>query len=149
MCASRPLFFDRLVHLVSDDADWATSTLESAINEIITEGLFDDLFLQARPVWQMAGSLLIAECQAGEGRYWLIAGNDSPTDLIVREAAVSAREAARHFALKWQLAAEKLKAREVPTPANFAADGLAKKVTHLIRCAESLHELAEQTSIWE
>jgi hypothetical protein len=131
------------------DADWAKKTLESAVNEIISGGLFDDPFLQARPVWQIAGSLLIAECRAREDRYWLIAGNDSPTDLIAGETAASAREAARHFALKWQLAAEKLKAGEVSTPSNLAADDLFKKVAHLVRCAESLYELAEQTSIWE
>ena len=131
------------------DADWAKKTLESAINEIISGGLFDNPFLQARPVWKIDGSLLIAECRAGEDRYWLIAGNDSPTDLIAGDTAVSAREAARHFALKWQLAAEKLKAGEVATPSNLTADELVKRVAHLIRCAESLHELAQQTSIWE
>ena len=99
------------------DADWAKKTLESAINEIISGGLFDNPFLQARPVWQIGGSLLIAECQAGEDRYWL--------------------------------AAEKLKAGEVATPSNLTADELVKRVAHLIRCAESLHELAQQTSIWE
>jgi len=134
---------------MTGEADWAKSTLESAISEIINGGLFDDLFLQARPVWQIAGSLLIAECRAGEDRYWLIAGSNSPTDLIAGETAVSAREAARHFALKWQLAAEKLKAGEVATPSTVAADELAEKVASLIRCAESLYELAEQTLIWE
>jgi hypothetical protein len=69
--------------------------------------------------------------------------------LIAGDTAVSAREAARHFALKWQLAAEKLKAGEVATPSNLTADELVKRVAHLIRCAESLHELAQQTSIWE
>ena len=131
------------------DADWAKKTLESAINEIISGGLFDNPFLQARPVWQIGGSLLIAECQAGEDRYWLIAGNDSPTDLIAGETAVSAREAARHFALKWQLAAEQLKVGAAATPANLEADELSKKVTQLICRAESLHELSELNAIWE
>ena len=131
------------------EIDWAKQTLESAINEVINRGLFDDPFLQARPVWQIGGSLLIAECRAGEDHYWLIAGNDSPTDLIAGETAVSAREAARHFALKWQLAAEKLKAGEVATPPTLNADELVNKVTHLIRCAESLYELVERPSIWE
>jgi hypothetical protein len=134
---------------MTGEADWAKQTLESAINEIIDGGLFDDPFLQARPVWQIAGSLLIAECRAGEERYWLIAGNDSPTDLIAGETAVSAREAARHFALKWQLAAEKLQAGEVATPSTLTGDALVNKVTRLIHCAESLYELAGQTAIWE
>ncbi len=131
------------------DADWAKKTLESAINEIISGGLFDNPFLQARPVWQIAGSLLIAECRAGEERYWLIAGSDTPTDLIAGETAVSAREAARHFALKWQLAAEQLKVGAAATPANLEADELSKKVTQLICRAESLHELSELNAIWE
>lgn len=134
---------------MTETSDWAQETLDSAIDEVLSRGLFDDPFLQAHPAWKIDGALLIAECQAGQERYWLIAGKDSPTDLIGSHTASTPQEAARYFALKWQLAAEKLQVGDEVPPPQVSADELDEKVARLIWCAESLLELADTDPVWQ
>ena len=128
--------------------DWAKQTLDAAISEVIQKGLFPDPLLQARPVWQLPGALLLAECRAGSDHYWLVAGPGSPTDLISKETAPSAREAARHFSLKWQLAAEQLSVVADKSPVSQQDSALAHRVSQLVRNAESLYELAGADCLW-
>ena len=128
--------------------DWTKQTLDAALSEVIQQGLFPHPLLQARPVWQLPGALLLAECRAGSEDYWLVAGPGSPTDLITKEAASSAGDAAKHFSLKWQLAAEQLSAGIDASPESQQDNVLAKRVSELVRNAESLHELAEADHFW-
>lgn len=133
---------------MSEMGDWAKQTLDSAISEVIQQGLFSDPLLQARPVWQLPGALLLAECRAGSDDYWLVAGPGSPTDIIRKGAASSAREAARHFSLKWQMAAEQLSVGAVTPPGGQEGSALADRVSELVRNAESLYELVEADHFW-
>ena len=133
---------------MAESDSWTKQKLDSAIAELINAGLFGDPILQARPAWQIPGALLIAECQVGAARYWLIAGEDSPTDLITARLALNPRAAARHFAMKWQLAAEQLKGGQRQVPEGVDAEMLSQRVQNLIKCAESLAELSAQDALW-
>jgi hypothetical protein len=128
--------------------NWTAETLDAAVAEVISAGIFDEPMLQARPAWQIAGAILIADCQVAASRYWLIAGTDSPTDVIPAHVAGTPREAARHFSLKWQLAAEQLRAGDSVAPQQITPDDLSGRVGHLVKCAESLMELVEHDSVW-
>ena len=127
---------------------WTETTLDNAIKEVINEGVFDGPMLEARPVWHITGAILIAECRAGATPYWLVAGADSPTDIVPAHVADTAREAARHFSLKWQLAAEQLRSGAALPPPGTEPDDLAARVKHLVKCAESLMELVEHEPVW-
>ncbi len=133
---------------MTSQKSWTETTLDKAVNEVVSSGLFDQPILEARPVWHIEGAILIAECRAGAARYWLVAGADSPTDIIPAHVASTAREVARHFSLKWQLAAEQLRHGTVPRPPDTAPDDLSARVMHLVKCAESLMELVEHESVW-
>ena len=129
--------------------DWTKRVLDSAVEEVIDNGLVSGPLLQARPAWQLPGALLIAECQVGDELFWLIAGPGSPTDIIAQRLANTPREAGRHFALKWQLGAKQLETGEASPPAHADRQGLGEKVAQLIHCAESLHELVSTDHLWD
>jgi hypothetical protein len=87
--AEGPLVSDRVVYRLiargfsmTSQKTWTETTLDNAVNEVVSSGLFDQPILEARPVWHIEGAILIAECRAGATRYWLVAGADSPTDII-------------------------------------------------------------------
>jgi hypothetical protein len=70
---------------------------------------------------------------------WTISG-DLPTDHIKADIASSARESIRHFALKWQLQAEKLLQEQDKTQESFA--------NILIGRSEGLYELYQNEKLW-
>ena len=80
---------------MTSQKSWTETTLDKAVNEVVSSGLFDQPILEARPVWHIEGAILIAECRAGAARYWLVAGADSPTDIIPAHVASTAREVAQ------------------------------------------------------
>ena len=80
--------------------------------------------------------------------FWVISG-DIPTDHLELKQAATAREAAKHFALKWQLQAVRLAesqavGRHDEDPRVFAAAS-----TELTRKAEALYVLTEQDEHWQ
>ena len=114
---------------------WIKTTLKQGVRELTRMGLFDDVVVQAKPAWAFPGQILIGKIR-GRGNlnefYWFICGN-LPTDCLASNAAVTPRDAARHFSLKWQLDAEKK-----------GLDG-----EELARQAEGLYELADEPGLWD
>ncbi len=73
-------------------------------------------------------------------KFWVLSG-DLPTDHINFEVAANAREALRHFSLKWQLQSENLLQADIKEQKDFA---------HLlIGRAEGLYKLCEDDSLWQ
>ena len=70
---------------------------------------------------------------------WVIAG-DLPTDHNAFEVASNAREAVRHFSLKWQMQAENLLTSQDSAQESFAQLLIAK--------AEVLYDLYQQDKLW-
>ncbi len=113
---------------------WVGQRLEAAVNEIGALGLHDAALLEAVPAWVFPFTLLIGKVREhGQTRRfdWFICG-DGPLTVAESKAARTPREAARHFALKWQLDA----ARQ-----GDAGEDLARK-------ASALYELVAEDSLW-
>jgi hypothetical protein len=86
-------------------------------------------------------SLSVWKLKVIDGSYfWVICG-DLPSDHNVITIASNAREAVRHFSLKWQMQAENLL-----NTADKEQETFAKL---LIRKAENLYEVYEQESFWK
>lgn len=72
-------------------------------------------------------------------KLWVICG-DLPTDHSAIDAAPTARDALRHFSLKWQLQAENLRQAGGAEQEDFA------KI--LVSRAEGLYKIHENESLW-
>jgi len=119
---------------------WIRSQLDAAAKELLARGIVDSSLVEAKPAWAFPYQLLIGKFRAqGEPREfkWFICG-DAPTDHVDSTAASTPREAARHFAMKWQLHA-----------ARQAGDSSEKPGGQLADRAEALYELVDDESLWE
>lgn len=114
--------------------DWVKQQLDATVKDFMEQGVVKGLLVEAKPAWAFPFQILIGkvrEREQGDEFSWFICG-DLPTDRLDSAQAASPREAARHFALKWQLEAE----RREPLD------------EELVRKAESLYELANEDSLW-
>ena len=130
---------------------WAKERLADAVNEITKTGIFDDAFVEARPEWTLPNKIVIGRVRdAGSGsrEFWVIAG-ELPTDCVNAELCATPRDAARHFALKWQVGAEQLL-----DPESRQAQGLKQEgdweaaSAKLAGIAESLYQVVEADKVW-
>ena len=113
---------------------WVKQQLDEAVQELIGQGIFQRLLIEAKPAWVFPFQILIGEIrkrEQGEELSWLICG-DLPTSHLRSTHASSPREVARHFALKWQLDAARL---------GDEGRDLAEK-------AMALYELVNIESLW-
>lgn len=88
-------------------AAWTRERLDEAVQEILKLGVFQDVTVEARPAWTLPYKIMIGQIRDTSERTtfkWVISG-EVPTDYLDSAAATTPREAARHFALKWQLEA--------------------------------------------
>ena len=114
---------------------WAKEHLDRAVNELIDAGRLAGITIEARPSWALPGRYVIGQVRdnSASGTFiWVIAG-DFQTDTVDSAAAATARDAARHFSLKWQLDAER---------SPEAADAM-------IRRAEDLYAVVESDEAWK
>lgn len=113
---------------------WIKQALDAAVQQLLARGLSDSVVVEAKPAWVMPYTLLIGRLR-DHGRQtgfdWFICG-DAPLTQLSSKVAATPREAARHFALQWQLDAARL---------GDAGVALAQK-------AEALYELVQQDSLW-
>jgi hypothetical protein len=115
--------------------DWISKKLNEATNELMKRGLGQAAVVEAKPAWVLPFTLLIGrirELGREDGFDWFICG-DGPLTHVSSDYAESPREAARHFALQWQLLASRM--------SDAQADDLARK-------AGALYELVEEEQLW-
>lgn len=113
---------------------WIKQTLDQAVKDLTSQGVYEGLVIEARPAWALPFQILIGQIREqgqATGFDWFICG-DLPLGHIHSSNAISPREAARNFALQWQLDAERMEQ---------GGDELAKK-------AGSLYELTNEDSLW-
>lgn len=124
---------------------WIKQHLDAAVQELMDRGIFDSVIVEAKPAWTFPFGILICKIrQQGHagGFDWAICGS-FPTDYVSSSLAATPREAARHFALKWQLEASRQK--EVNTRPATAVKVSPGELTEM---AESLYELVLQDELW-
>jgi hypothetical protein len=84
--------------------------------------------------------------------WWIITGELVPTDHLEGQMAETAREAARHFALKWQLQSARMgEMAEAPADAAQKAGTVEwRAVADTLRTqAEGLYSLVENADAWK
>lgn len=114
---------------------WLRKYLDAAVQELNKQQVFDDAFIESKPAWMLPMRILLGKARAQsepQSYRWFICG-EVPFDHIDSSAATTPREALRHFAMKWQVAAERL---DEATAVSVIGD------------AESLYDLAEDDRLW-
>jgi len=130
---------------------WTKIQLDGAVRKLTRPGAIDSMIVEAKPAWVLPYQILIGKFRAhGQAKdfEWFICG-EVPTDTLESTVAPTPREAARHFAMKWQLQAARhqdLTAQEsrgaVPeTDGKDPGEQLAFK-------AESLYSLVDDERLW-
>ena len=128
---------------------WTKKQLDAAVRKLMNLGVIDSMVVEAKPAWVLPFQILIGKIRAhGQAKdfEWFICG-ELPTDFLESTVASTPREAARHFAMKWQLAVARhkdLPGQESPGP----VPQLSETGSQLAETAEALYELAEDESLW-
>lgn len=94
---------------------WGKGRLSAAVDELSDQGIISSPFVEARIVWMLPQQLFIAELRESSTSppaLWMIGGDDVPADHLDVMLADTPRDAARHFGLKWHLAAAREDANE-------------------------------------
>jgi len=129
---------------------WVKQRFDVAVRELINKGIYESLLIEAKPAWVWPFQVLIGKVrERGSSKTfeWLICG-EVPTDFVVSTAASTPREAARYFAMKWQLEA----ARQQDLPHQETMGQVAESHqagSQLAEQAETLYELANDASLWK
>jgi len=116
---------------------WIRESLDGAVETVMASGIISEQIAEARPVWSVEPKVLIGQIRvASEPKsfIWIICG-DFPTDCLPSSAAPNARDAARHFSLKWQMDAT----RQTDVAAT----------TLLTDKAEELYDIVEEDGLWQ
>jgi hypothetical protein len=117
--------------------EWMQDQLNIATEHIGKRGLIDGPLIDVKPEWTLPFSLLVGRARAHLDPatfMWFICG-EVPLDCIDGAVAENPRDAIRHFAIKWQLDADKT--------------GSPEQSRRLIHLAESLYPLAENDRLWQ
>lgn len=89
---------------------WARETLANVVQGIMDEGIIDSPLLEAKPAWSKPFDIAIGKLrdQGQQAEFLWIIGGSVPIDCVHSGVASTARDAARHFSMKWQLEAARL-----------------------------------------
>ena len=114
---------------------WVDALLAATVRELTDNQLVAGALIEAKPAWFFPLRILIGKIrEQGEvtAYSWFISG-DLPTAIADSSVAETPREAARYFALRWQL--------------NAASGG--DRAEELAAEAENLYRLVDQDELWQ
>lgn len=134
-----------------DAVTWAKEVLDAAVQEIMGRGAVTATLLEAKPVWALPNQIMIGQIRDSSehtASIWVVAG-EVPTDHVGTDVAPTPREAARHFALKWQLDAARYKDPAVQDELGVdLKDSWDQMGESLAQTAEALFKLVEDDNLW-
>jgi hypothetical protein len=132
---------------------WYKKVLEDTVREMLKTRAISGAAIDAAPMWAEPYKILIAkvwDATHKSGFIWTIAGEDAVTDHVAGAVAANPQEAARHFALKWQMDAERLRAvAQERGKASHGEEFVDKYAASLVRKAEALYEMTTHDEIWK
>ena len=132
---------------------WYVKELDAVVKQMIKSGVISGVAIEAAPVWALPFKILIAKVwNANEkSRFiWTISGERVTTDHIDGKAAQGPREVARHFALKWQVDAERLGSISVQRSSlKDSGENMKGYTGKLVENAEYVYELSNREEIWK
>lgn len=129
---------------------WWKPLLDETVQRLIKAGAVSGAAVEAAPVWMAPNSILLARVWSAADKrnfIWAVSGPDVFPDHIAGNLAVDPQAAARHFSLKWQMDAERL--RQIGAGRSGAqGERIAKQADELVRRAEMMYDLSAQDEIW-
>lgn len=128
---------------------WIGQQLQVQAKHLADKELITDTRARAYAAWSLPGKLCIGRVVGVHDKkqaYWVISGI-VPTDELELKVAPTPREAARHFALKWQMMAARLGDRR-PTPGGGKQDTWTEVSDTLAETAEKLYRLTTEDEHW-
>jgi hypothetical protein len=136
-------------------AEWAKEQINGMADHIRSSDLFHDEIM-GHAVWTLPHQLFIGKAWSKSDKtksYWIISGEQVPTDHIGFSVAATAREAAKHFTMKWQMQSVRLErlgdgAGEGTGEPSDDVDWL-KVASGLQAQAEALYGLVENEEAWK
>ncbi len=116
---------------------WMRNLVDLAVRGTGEMNVYDEAMLEARPEWALPQRLLVGKVRPQmdpHAFHWFICG-EVPLDYLPGNVATSPREALRHFAMKWQLDAER---------------STDEELSHaLVENAEAIYALADDERAWQ
>ena len=144
---------DDLTGNTGDDVSaWIKEILNESVDELMRRGVVTATLVEARPVWSLPFEIVIGQIRDADDKStfkWVISGA-VPVDHVESAVAATPREAARHFALKWQLDAVRYRDPSVQESLGpELKQGWDQLGERLATQAEALFELVETESLWQ
>ncbi|MGB5486688.1 MAG: DUF4826 family protein [Lysobacterales bacterium] len=132
--------------------DWFKPLLDKVVQEMLKRNAVTGTAVEASPAWAFPNKILIAKVW-GMGQktrfIWTISGEGVITDYIAGSMAATPKDAAKHFALKWQMDADRLLAvGKNKGPTRDAQLQMGNYANKLIKDAESLYDLTNREEVW-
>ncbi len=129
---------------------WVKQRFDVAVGELIKNGDYDSLLIEAKPAWVYPYQVLIGKVRERDSTKafeWLICG-ELPTDSADSSVASTPRAAARYFAMKWQL--EVARHQDLlDQKSSGPVPELREPAGQLAETAEALYELADDENLWQ
>lgn len=131
---------------------WARACLDEACITVSGTGMLEGITFDARVAWTLPNRIVIGQLRDTGPHlreFWVISG-EVPTDCIDASTSATPRDAARHFALKWQLGAEQLRdPNSERDPRVKALQNRETAADELQRVAAELYVLADEDLAWK
>jgi len=130
---------------------WTKKQLDVAVRKLTNTGGIDSIIVEAKPAWMLPYQILIGKIRAhGQSTdfEWFICG-EVPTDSLESTVAPTPREAARHFAMKWQL--EAARHQDMTSQESLGTEsesGGEDPGEQLAFKAEALYSLVDDARLW-
>lgn len=122
-----------------EQQDWLREQLQVATKYLAQKGHITQSVVVEQSRY-LVPALAAWKVKLSDGKFvWVVCG-DLPTDHSSAEVATTAREALRHFSLKWQMQAENLNRAGSKEQDEFA--------NLLIDRAEQLYALCDRSDLW-
>ncbi len=121
------------------DADlktWVRSQVNRAVKAFEELQVFDDAFIESKPAWAFPSQVVIGKARpltSPQSVRWFVCG-EVRFDHVDGIVAVDPRAALRHFAMKWQIEAERATDEELRDK--------------LVSDAEFLYQLSDDDRLW-
>ena len=134
-------------------AEWVKGQMNGMADHIKSSDLFRDQVM-GHAVWTLPHQLFIGKAWSKVDKtksYWIISGEKVPTDHIDYSVAQTAREAAKHFTMKWQMQGARLEKLGDGDATGEPSDDVdwVKVANGLQMQAEALYGLVENEDAWK
>ena len=131
---------------------WYMALVDKNVREMAKVGAIAGTAIEGKPIWVLPYKILIAkvwDVSQKSDFIWTISGEGVISDHIPGPMAATPRDAAKHFSLKWQMDANKL--RELAMTKTTGADvkeNMDAYTNELIQYAEALYEVVSRDEFW-